>query len=391
MSKRRERGSIGTVLIMLLGCLVIAGLWYFQPKPKLRSEVEPKPPLVDVLIAEPRPYRVNVKTQGTIVPRREINLVAEVSGRVVEVAEGFVNGGFFNANELLVKLDDRDYRNALIIADTQVATAERELALEQGQARQAKREWRDLGSAASNALSLRQPQLKAAKAALNSSKAERNMAVLNVERAQIKAPFAGRVRSTTVDLGQFVPVGATLGTVYDSTAVEVRLPLSNEQLALTDLAPGSIIEKDSRPSLMLSADVGGQRQQWPATLTRMEASIDTTTRFYYVIAEVEQPFDTSLYPQPLLVGLFVEADIPGREFEQAIAIPQKALVDKQVFTIGNENKLTLKDITIINKENGLVWVKSSIIQSGERIVVSDPRVLRDGILVRTKTDVASKE
>ncbi len=390
MSKRHERGSIGTVLIVILGCLVIAGLWHFQPKPKLRSELAPQPPLVDVLIAKPQSYRVNVKTQGTVIPRREINLVAEVSGKVIEVSDGFVNGGFFNANELLVKLDDRDYRNALAMADTQVAIAERELALEQGQARQAKREWRDLGSAASNALSLRQPQLKAAKAALGSSKAERNMAVLNVERAQIKAPFSGRVRSTTVDLGQFVPAGTALGTIYDSAAVEVRLPLSNEQLALTDLALGSLIDKNNRPSLILSADVGGQRQQWPASLTRMEASIDTATRFYYVIAEVEQPFDTTLYPQPLLVGLFVEADIPGREYNQAIAIPQKALVDQQVFIVDNDNKLMLKDITIINKENGVVWVKSTI-QPGEKIVTSDPRVLRDGILVRTKIDVTNKE
>jgi len=381
-----QRGSVSLFLIIVVGAAVIAAIWFFKPKPALRAKVDTSPPVVDIVLAEPGQYRATITSQGTVVPKRQINLVSEVAGRIVKVLPNFEEGHFFKKGEVLLRLDDRDYRNAVSITDTQIVVAQRDLDLERGQARQAKRVWRDLGSKAANALSLREPQLNAAKAGLRSAQAERNRALLNVEKTSISVPFDGRIDVKSVALGEFVSVGTTLATVYDSSLVEVRLPLNNQQLALTGFVPGEKVTKQQlgdEPKVMLSATIGDKLYSWQATSARMDASIDSATRFYHLSAQIKNPFDKKLFEQPLLVGLFVSADIQGRVYQDVIRLPQKALVnDSQVYVVGADNSLSLRAVRIIDKRDNMAIIESSI-SLGEKIVVSDPRVLKEGLQVNT--------
>lgn len=328
MRQHNQQGSIGVFLIVVIGVAIMAGIWFFKPKPSLRPKVEVTLPLVDVVKAKPSQYRATITSQGTVMPKRQINLVNELAGRVVEVSSNFDVGRFFKADEPLIRLDDRDYRYGLAVANTQIVIAERELALEQGQARQAKRVWRDLGSNSANSLALREPQLNAAKAGLRSAKAERDRAMLNVERTSISVPFDGRIQVKSVALGEFVSAGTSLATVYGSEAVEIRLPLNNQQLALAGLTPGKETAGDEQSddvySVLLSATIGDDLHHWPVTSMRMDAVIDSATRFYYLIVEVKDPFSIDKFEQPLLVGLFVQAKIRGKLHENVIQVPKKS-------------------------------------------------------------------
>lgn len=389
MTQHYQRGSIGVFLIIVIGVAIMAGIWFFKPKPALRPKVEAKPPIVDVVQAEPGQYRAMITSQGTVTPKRQINLVSEVAGRVVDVSANFEEGRFFKIDETLLRLDNRDYRNAVIIADTQIAVAERELALEKGQVRQAKRTWRDLGSKEANSLVLREPQLNAAKAGLRSAKAERNRALLNVERTTISVPFNGRIQVKSVALGEFVSAGTSLATVYDSEAVEIRLPLNNQQLALAGFIPGKKISSeqliDGSHNVLLSATIGNKIHQWPATSMRMDVNVDSATRFYHLIAEINNPFDSDKFEQPLLVGLFVQAKIQGELYKNVIQLPKKALIDDEyVFVVNDDNKLSLRSISVVDRQKNTVVVKSDI-KAGEQIVVSDPRVLKQDLTVEINT------
>lgn len=389
MRRHYQRGSIGVFLIVVIGMAIMAGIWFFKPKATIRPKTEAKPPIVDVVQARPSDYRAMISSQGTVTPKRQINLVSEVAGRVVDVSASFEEGHLFKADEALLRLDDRDYRLAAVIAETQIAVAERELALEQGQVRQAKRTWRDLGSKEANSLVLREPQLNAAKAGLRAAKAERNRALLNVERTTISVPFDGRIEVKSVALGEFVSAGTSLAVVYDSEAVEIRLPLNNQQLALAGFTPGKKISNkpliDKIPNVLLSATIGDNLYHWPATSLRMDVDIDPTTRFYHLIAEINNPFDTDKFEQPLLVGLFVQAEIRGKLHENVIQIPKKSLIDDEhVFVVNRENKLSLRTIKIVDRQKNTVVVRSDI-KAGEQIVVSDPRVLKQDLTVEINT------
>jgi RND family efflux transporter MFP subunit len=219
-----------------------------------------------------------------------------------------------------------------------VADARKNLATEKGRAKQAKREWRDLGDKESNDLFLRKPQLASAEAMLRAAIADRGKAGLDLERTTFKAPFDGRVLSKHVDVGQYVTPGQTLAKLYAADKVEVRLPLTHSEVGLVDLALGWQNGEQKNPPLVnFSAEFGRKQHQWQGKLVRTEASIDTESRVVFAVAEVDHPFvDEAGHPveSPMAIGLFVEAEITGQEFENLLTVPRDALLpDNRIFTV----------------------------------------------------------
>lgn len=371
--------------ILLLGGLLVAAVATLKPVPESRTEAPLPAVEVHVIAADPMPQRLTVRSQGTVEPRREIDLVAQVAGNVTAVADQFVDGGFFGKGQPLVKIDKRDYQLALVKADARVAEAAQALASERGRARQAKREWRDLGNTEANELFLRKPQLAAAEAQLASAKAERDQAQLNLERTGITVPFAGRVRETFVDLGQYVSPGTRIASVYDTHVAEIRLPLTDRQAALMDLPLGSRSSetKKAGPEVIINGVIAGESYQWQGRIVRTDASIDTRSRLYYAVAEVEDPFvvNPDSARVPLMVGLFVEAQIRGRELEDVVTLPRDALFKRDhIYVLDADNRVRNKRVTVLGSEGSQVWVKGDI-SPGESIVVGQQSLLSEGVAV----------
>ena len=376
----RHRGSVKVIIILLVGAFIAAALYWFRPQPKTRLPTATPPPSVSVMVVKPQTKTLYVDTQGAVEPRRSIQLVAEVSGRVTSVHTHFIDGGEFAKGDALVSLDDRDYQYRLVEAEAQVAVAARELALEKGQARQAKREWRDLGSKDANALSLRAPQVNAAQSQLASARAQRNLAQLSVQRTTITAPFKGRVDTRYVDVGQYVTAGTTIADIYDSGSAEVRLPLSDRQLAFLGLPLGTVFEEGEQRSITLSANLAGENRQWQASLIRTESAVDTTTRFYAAIANVRAPFDVNIHAYPLVMGLFVDAVIEGITIDAVITLPEKAVIKNQWVYVVENDLIQQRAIQVVGTEQGMILVRGDV-SDGDRVVVSDPRVLQSGMEV----------
>ena len=101
------------VVILLFAGLGTFSLIVFKSKP----EKEPRkilPTVVEVVIAEKRPVTFIVKSQGTVVPRTETDLIPEVSGKITAISPSLYAGGFFEVGELLVEIDSSDYAVALV-------------------------------------------------------------------------------------------------------------------------------------------------------------------------------------------------------------------------------------------------------------------------------------
>ena len=95
--------------------------------PQLKpSAIEPIAATVRVREVEPKPIQLSVHSQGTVVPTTESELIPEVSGRVVWKAPSLVNGGYFNAGDVLLRLEDNDYRSSLERAQATLNRAEAE-------------------------------------------------------------------------------------------------------------------------------------------------------------------------------------------------------------------------------------------------------------------------
>lgn len=368
--------------IALAGIIVVMVLIIAKPKPEASpAAAEVAHVKVTVTPARPQTVQLAVNAHGTVAPKREIDLVAQVSGQIVSVEPAFVEGGFFSSSEVLIRIDERDYQVAVLNAEARLAEAERLLAEEEGRSLQAKREWRDLGNQTANDLFLRKPQLVAARAQVASARADVEMAELNLERTRIRVPFDGRVKEIHADLGQFVSAGTRLATVYDSTVVEVRFPLTEKQAALLDLPlthlplRGSTtmegeVEVRRFPEVTITGSVAGRESQWQGWLTRTDAFVDAGTRMFYAVAEVANPFADV----PLLPGLFVEAEIAGRQIENVTVLPRSALfqLDK-ILTLDSENKVVHHTVDVLHKSDTQVWIKADF--AGNTLVSTEKQSL----------------
>lgn len=378
-----NRRLLAPLLILGLGGALAVVIATGKPAPAPEAAHPPALPRVQVMAAVPQTLRLPVATQGAVAPRREIDLVAQVGGRITAVAPGFVNGAFFSAGETLVTIEPRDYELALIQAGARVSQARQELATTRGQARQAQREWRDLGNSDANALFLRKPQLAAAEAALAAAEAERDQARLNLQRTAIAPLFAGRIRETYVDLGQYVTPGTKVARIYDTAVAEVRLPLTDAQAALLELPLNTDPAQPARPlPVTLSGTIAGRVYTWAGQITRTEASLDTRSRQYIAIAEVTHPFRPGTAGgMPMMVGLFVEAEIAGRQLDDVITLPRSAVFSgNQLLMVESGDTVRRVTVEVLARTEQEVVIRAPL-PAGTRVVLEQQSLLADGVQI----------
>lgn len=373
---------IGVVVVAIIGIVFMLNATAPQPE---RANAAPRPVAVFVSEAQMDTVSLTVVSQGEARPRTQINLVPQVPGRITYVNPDFIEGGFFEAGETLVRIEDADYRLAVTRADAQVAQAEQALAREQAESDLARSEWEELGEGEASSLTLREPQLAEARAQLAAARATLQDARLDLQRTRVSAPFAGRVRTKNADLGQFVSAGTPLGEVFSTDRVQIRLPLTDYDLGLLGIPVAfNAAEEGAGIPVTLSAVVAGQERSWNAEITRTDSAIDSQTRVLYAIAEVEDPYGTAAEGgSPLAVGLFLTAEIEGREVENVYVLPRAALRGENTIYVaepGGRLSVRTVDVVTSNVENLIV---SSGVRGGEMVVISPVRGANDGMRIQS--------
>ena len=380
--------------VIILGVAVFAALTMVLNRPEVQTQLpEVAPPGVRVHWVTLDTARVSVRSQGTIRPRTETQLVPEIAGRVTWVAPSFAVGGFFEQDDVLLRIDPFDYEQAVIAARSQLAQARLRLAQEEAEAEVAEREWAALGQGDPRALTLRKPQLEDARASVAAADAAVVRAQRDLDRAEVRAPYAGRVRTKSVDVGQFVTVGSPIATVYAVDIAEVRLPLPDDELAYIDL-PLAYRGGPNRlgPRVTLLATFAGATHEWAGRIVRTESEIDPVSRMVHAVAEVEDPYAPGPDPNrpPLAVGMFVEAEIDGRAFESIAVVPRAALRGReQVLVVDSESRVRFRDVDVLRATTESVYIAGGL-SNGEWVAVSALDAPTDGMLVQV-TDVENRE
>ena len=316
---------------------------------------------------------LSISTQGEVRPRTEIDLVPEVGGKVVSISPNFIEGGIFRRGETLLRVDPSDYEVAVVSAQANVANAQQALAREVAEARLAASDIAELGISEASDLALRRPQLQQAEAALRAAESELERARLQLGRTNVRAPFAGRVREKSADVGQFVSPGARLGRIFSTDIVEVRLPLTDADLAKIDLPLAFVAEsRDTAPRVTLSADIAGERREWDGRIMRTDASYDTQTRALFAIVEVADPYGAgSADGVPLAPGLFVDAEVEGRALESMIVLPRDALRPRgEVYVVDSEGKAEIREASVVDTDSARAVIRPGVVRDGEMVVVS---------------------
>jgi len=358
------------VLVLLAS---IGAAWaLIAQRPRVLPQAEaPAAPKVEILRAEPQTLRLNVMSQGVVAPREEIDLIAEVGGKVVQMHPALASGGAFAANDLLLTIDPRDYDYAIVAAQAKVAEAKRQLISEEAQVEQARSEWQALGQGEASDLTLRKPQWAEAQAKLKAAEAELAKARLDRSRCELRAPFAGRVLSKHAGRGQYLQAGSVAARIFASDIAEIRLPIGLDQLAFLDLPLGRGAQAGHWPAVTLRADVGGKPQQWQGRIVRSEAALDSASGQLYLVAQVEHPDQATPSRPPLLSGLFVQAEIEGVRRDGLFALPRNALNSlQQAKLVDQDLRLDIRPLEVLRTEADRIIVTAGL-KAGDRVVVSE--------------------
>lgn len=381
--------NLAAVAVLIIGFAVVALIVATGPEP---APVAPpvKPPSIPVVVIAPQDMRITVIAHGEVLPRTESNLVAEVSGRVAAVSPAMVSGGFFAEGDTLVEIEMIDYRAALEKANARLVGAQSELANAE-KAYERLLELSEQESVSDSALDDAVARLALARASYRQSSVEAIAAERDLERTRLVAPFAGRVRSERIGIGQFVNRGEIVATLYSTDAAEVRLPVQDDDLAFLPLSLNRETSASNMPSAILRARFAGVEHAWNARIVRTEGELDPQTRMVHLVAQVDAPYDQGPGTPPLTVGLFVTAEIQGNLHESVFVLPGAAL-DKsnRVLVVGPDHRLERRPVDVIRATAATVVVDGNL-REGEMVAVSATTTLLEGQQVVPVPQAAATE
>lgn len=359
--------------VIILGMLLLLAMVIRLNPPEAPQQRNFSGPqiVVETLDVIPRDYSVALESYGIIQPRTRSMLSAQVEGQIVDLNPNLRDGGFFERGDILVTIDSRDYAADVSIAEATLADARQALAEAEARSNQAREDWDRLGNAGEIPdLVLRIPQLEAARARVLSAESSLQKVRLDLERTQIRAPFAGRVLTKFVDLGQVVSRNAQLAEIFATDVVEIRLPLRNRDLpfiVLPEIYRYSDETENKGGRVEIRSELAGMAT-WEAELVRTEGAIDKNARQLHVIAQINDPFAPPAEGQtPLKIGQYVTAKLEGKTVPDALVIPNSTIYQGTFVYVVEDGVLARRDIDILwqNEEEAII---SSGLAAGDQLV-----------------------
>jgi RND family efflux transporter MFP subunit len=369
-------GALGTFLLII------------SRKPPERKEQEVLAPLVMVERLKAKDIQMVISAYGTVSPKVEVDIVPEVSGKVVSINPQLQTGGLIPADEQILQIDERDYKFAVQQAQALVVDAQVRYDIEAAEADVARREWQALhpGTEPNSPLVLRQSQVRQAKAALESAKAQFATAQLKLERTSLSLPFDALIISEKVDIGQYLMAGQSVAVAYGIDTVEIEVPLEDDELAWFDIFRSSGALNGSsaltgKTPAVVKADFAGAEHTWNGYVTRTTGQVDKMSRMIFVVVEVPKPFEITQNRPPLLPGIFAEVQIQGKMLKSALAVPRDAIHESNKVWMVKDDRLHINTLDVVRADRDFAYARASVDQNAT-IVTSSLDTVVEGMKVR---------
>ncbi|ARU57419.1 RND superfamily NFE family efflux transporter membrane fusion subunit [Oleiphilus messinensis] len=364
------------VLVTTLGIyLLSANAPQAKPHP-----VTAQIPLIQTYKVVKQTVSIPVHSRGIVQPKAKLTLIAQVPGTIIDVANGFNNGGFFKKDDVLIQIDPAHYQ--LEMTKKQHAVDAAQLNLEEVKAKA--NVARKIAKTGATDFALHIPQVVNAQSQLAAAKADLALSEIRLQQTIIKAPFDGRFRTTEIDQNQYVIQGQIMAEVFALDKAEVRLPISDQQLGLLELPTPltNNIKDNTTPPVTLSSDIGGRRYHWHANVIRSEGGLDQN-RLQYVVAEIQTPYLADTYP--LEMGRFVEAEIKGRTLQHIAVLPRQAIHSgNKVWVLNPEHRLSARAVDIVYRGKSETFVAQGL-NEGELVVLTPLDFAIEGMQVAVST------
>jgi len=383
----------GAVKLAIAAVIIGAALLVFRHLMRTSPRAQRmKPPrqakLVRVIPATKGPCPTVVEAMGPVVPAQQVTLQPQVSGKIVSISDALIPGGIVAAKERLFIVDPRDYEILVQQRQGDVARAQKDLKVEQGNQAVARQEYELLGEIITDEdreLVLRQPQLLSAEAALASAKAALQRAQLDLTRCNIAAPFNAIIQEKLVDLGTTVSLSSRLTTLISTDEAWIELKVSTGQLKWLTI-PQKNGDAGSSVKIHNTLAWGPDRFR-TGHVVRLYGELESEGKMAQLLVVVDDPF--CLKPEnhdkpKLLIGSFVSAEIQGQTLDSVFAIERPFVHDKTVWIMDPNDQLEIRPVEIVFAGPQQAFVGEGLAED-ERLVVTDIAAPVAGMPLRIAT------
>jgi len=417
--KKRQKWFLLSAVVVLAGGGTLTARLVRNPREAVRAIPVDRGRIVRTIRLEKKEKTFLISAYGTVRPRNEVKVVAEVSGRVIHRSDGFRNGGFVKKGDTLFEINPVDSKLTVVRRRAEIAQfradigklvqeeinyradlaiARRHLGVVQGELRRNQRLGKqnvisagkiDISRQAvlrqerevqriRNLLALAAPNLDQKKAALDVTRARLEEANLNLIRTRIVAPFDARVRNTNLAVGNYIREGNTVGTIYDSAVLEVPVSIPVEEARWAFRRTGAARFPKTQdevqqyfPRAKIYWSRFGQRFEWAGRVTLVGAGLDEATRAFTLVIEVPEPTKkwTPGYHPPLTVGMFVTVGIEGVTLPDVYTIPRSALHPGDKIYLIQDGALDIRTVQVIRKGQDEVVFRNGA-RDGDRLILS---------------------
>lgn len=410
---------IGVCLtIIAIGVIGMSRLASMKTAPA-ESPVEERRLRVEITEVHPTSVPFMISGYGEVRVLNEVKIAPEVSGKVVAVHPLLEVGEIIPAGDILFEIDNINYQatlNESKAAVTQWQTTinrlKKQSAIDTMRLKTLKRN-RDLAKAeferarvlfevdkvgtrsgverteqAYNAVidqvdqlvqavSLYPMRIQEAQSSLVAAKARREVANANLNRCRVETAFTGRIKSTNIELGQYVTPGQPVITLADDTLLEIQVPLDS---------------RDARRWLRFKTVDNGIQNAWFSGLEELPCSIhwtedteghtwkgslhrvvafNTSTRTITIAIRVKAPAAQKTNPGqlPLVDGMFCEVRIPGKTLHDVYQLPRNAVNFNKTVYVSVNDRLKTVPVTIIRADNTFAYISEGL-HPGDKVITT---------------------
>ena len=364
--------TILPLIVLVAGILIAFQLMQTSPKAQKRPQQK------NIAFVQTKPLTLTNQTptlsiMGTVKASRSVELRPEVSGSVTSVSNAFIPGGFVKEGQTLLQIDQSSYTLALTQKESSVEQAKINLELENANQIVAQREFSMLKEQVSEEekrLILRKPQLKNLQTALKIAEAQRDSAMLDLQKTTISVPFNSIVQSKNVTLGSWVSNSTTVTTLAGTDTFWIEASISEDQLKWvtfpTENQPGS-------QAIIYNPAGWGENVTRKGNVIQLLPGLEQTSRMATLLIEIQDPLameETNKHLPRLLIDSYVRVDIEGNQLKSALKLDRKYLHNgNQIWILTPNSTLEIRDIAITFADMDFVYITEGI-TPGERLITS---------------------
>jgi RND family efflux transporter MFP subunit len=377
------------------GAVAIAWMLFVTRPQAAQAPLDERALPVEVLEVRKAEHGITVKAMGEVKAAAELLLQPEVSGKVLALSPNLVPGGRVTEDELLVRVDKRDYGTMLAAQQAALEQAAVRREEEKSLKKIAEYEWQGADvSDEARQLALREPHLRSAAAQLQSAQSQLKKARRDIKKTVIRAPFEGIVLEEYVDLGQIVAPGVTVARIAGTHRFWVQISVPVADLSRLRVPGVNSTANSASLAKIILEPSPGTRIEREGHVEHLLGSVDPRGRMAQLLVAVDDPLELQVDAEkrtlPLLIGSYVKLELEGRALSSAVALPIEAVDDKgQVWVVENDT-LQLREVEVAWRETETALVTSGL-ADGDRVVVSPvPTATRGMPAVIEKTWDAAK-